>query len=101
MEYGGAENVWLEHARDRGQDRNATRQMVVCGPTMEVVSLWTKLGSAIKTYLDLQEIITSDTLVMHLVVGIIGIATALVFNKSEPTFRVNEIRNETDQNWCY
>lgn len=35
------------------------------------------------SYLDLQQVITTDTLVMHLVVGIIGIASVLVFDKSK------------------
>jgi hypothetical protein len=34
-------------------------------------------------YLNLQQIIAADTLVVHLMVSIIGIAAALVFNESE------------------
>ena len=42
--------------------------------------------------LDLQQIISTDAFVMHLMVSIIRIATALIFNKGESTFRVNDIR---------
>lgn len=35
-------------------------------------------------YLDLQDVITSDPLVMHVVVGIIGISTVLILHKCEP-----------------
>lgn len=35
-------------------------------------------------YLDLQDVITSDPLVMHVVIGIIGISTVLVLHKCEP-----------------
>ena len=34
-------------------------------------------------YLDLQDIITTDALVMHLMVGIVSISAGFVFNKSE------------------
>lgn len=35
-------------------------------------------------YLDLQEIVTPDTLVVHFMVGIICVATALVLNEGKP-----------------
>lgn len=35
------------------------------------------------TYLNLQQVIAADALVVHLVVGVIGIATALVLDESE------------------
>lgn len=41
-------------------------------------------GDGKLAYLDLQDVITSDSLVMHVVVGIIGISTVLVLHKREP-----------------
>ena len=38
-------------------------------------------------YLDLQNIIASEALVVHLVVGVIGIAAALVFDKGKEAAR--------------
>jgi predicted nuclease with RNAse H fold len=38
-------------------------------------------------YLDLQNIIAAKALVVHLVVGVIGIATALVFDKGKEAAR--------------
>ena len=38
-------------------------------------------SGARRTYLDLQEIVTADALVVHLMVRIIGIATALVLDE--------------------
>lgn len=35
-------------------------------------------------YLNLQEVVATDALVVHLVIGIIGIASVLVFDKSKP-----------------
>lgn len=43
-------------------------------------------------YLDLQDVITSDPLVMHIVVGIIGISTVLVLHKREPDGGVSKQR---------
>ena len=43
-------------------------------------------------YLDLQQIISTDAFVVHLMVSIICITTALILNKGESTFRVNNIR---------
>ena len=37
-------------------------------------------------YLNLQEVIASDTLVVHLVVSIVGVAAALILDKCEPAF---------------
>lgn len=36
-----------------------------------------------RSYLNLQHVVPTDTLVMHLVVGVIGIAAALVLDESE------------------
>jgi hypothetical protein len=35
------------------------------------------------SYFDLQDIVSANSLVVHLVVGIIGIASALVFDKGK------------------
>jgi hypothetical protein len=39
--------------------------------------------SHVHSYLDLQEVIATDALVVHLVVGVIGIATTLVLDEGE------------------
>lgn len=44
------------------------------------------------TYFNLQQVISTNTLVVHFMVGIIGIATGLILNEGEPTLRVNYIR---------
>lgn len=41
------------------------------------------LSSPARAYLDLQQVVASYALVVHLVVGIIGIATALVLDEGE------------------
>lgn len=47
------------------------------------------------TYLDFEDIITTDALVVHLVVGIISITSVLVFNESEPVIRqLNRMQSE-------
>jgi hypothetical protein len=38
----------------------------------------------VQAYLDLQQVIAANALVVHLVVGIISIAAALVFDESKP-----------------
>lgn len=39
-------------------------------------------------YLDLQQIVAADALVMHLMIGIIGIAAILILHEREPVMRV-------------
>jgi hypothetical protein len=57
-------------------------------PTMMTVNNGRcKLGSS-NTDLNLQKIVTADTLVVHLMVGIISIATALVLDKCEAAWSV-------------
>lgn len=47
------------------------------------------------TYFDFEDIITTNALVVHLVVGIISITSVLVFNESEPVIRqLNRMRPE-------
>lgn len=43
-------------------------------------------------YLDLQQIIMANSLVVHLVIRIIRITAAFVFDKCKPTLCVNDIR---------
>lgn len=40
-------------------------------------------SAKVNSYLDLQDIVPTDSLVMHLVVRIVSIATALVFHERE------------------
>jgi hypothetical protein len=42
-----------------------------------------------RSYLNLQEIIATDALVVHLMVSIVGIATALVLDKCEAAHMVS------------
>jgi hypothetical protein len=48
------------------------------------------------TYLDLQNVVTSDPLVMHVVIGIIGIPAVLVLDKREP----DGGGQQTAASWC-
>lgn len=72
-----------------GQNRSARTQKEEYGPTVEGLAhgAW---GEGMATvmdkpaYLDLQDVITSDPLVMHVVIGIIGISAVLVLHKCEP-----------------
>ena len=41
------------------------------------------------SYLDLQHVISTDTLVVHLMVRIICIAAAFIFHEGKPTYCVN------------
>lgn len=50
----------------------------------------TKYTVKMKTYLDLQEIITPNALIVHLVVGIVGITAALILDKGEPNGSVRK-----------
>jgi hypothetical protein len=63
-------------------------------PTSEVSSEFRvrELPEKISTNLDLQEVIPSNAFVVHLMVGVIRIATALILNECKPTSSVNEIR---------
>lgn len=42
------------------------------------------------TDLDLQKIISTNALIVHLVVSVIGIATALILNECKPVYRVSD-----------
>lgn len=54
----------------------------VCGPTTPRQPwLLVALGQA---YLNLQQVIAANALVVHLVVGVVSIATALILDESEP-----------------
>jgi hypothetical protein len=55
-----------------------------CEPTCVIVSpRFIVFDLQLLTYLDLQDIISTDPLVVHLVIGIIGIATALVLDEGK------------------
>ena len=59
-----------------------------------------KYGVGIRRpYLNLQDIVTIKTLVMHFVICIICIASALILNKSEPASSVNYIRVDFKMAW--
>jgi hypothetical protein len=62
----------------------------VCGPTpkSQVSSINSKIDARIYSYLDLQQIITANTLVVHLVVGIVRITATLILNEGEAGTRV-------------
>jgi hypothetical protein len=74
------------HARRVEDDRHrsARKQKEEFLPTVESCqSFVTVEGILERTHLDLQFLITADAAVVHLVVGIIGIAAALVLDKGE------------------
>jgi hypothetical protein len=90
----GEESDDPERLHDHGQNRNATTLMEVCGPTVYVLALIiVKQGF---TYLDLQKIISTNALVVHLMVGIICITTAFIFDEGKSTSCVNDIRVDTN-----
>jgi hypothetical protein len=49
-------------------------------------------SKVIELYLNLQDVITIETLVMHFMICIIRITATLIFHKREPTLSVNDIR---------
>jgi len=75
---------------DRGHDQSqsAKRQREEYEPTRRVLA-WITFSREIKIYLDLQQIISPETLIMHLMVGIICVTSTLIFHKGKPTYRVN------------
>ena len=50
-----------------------------------------------KTYFNLQQVIAANTLVVHFMVGIIGITTGLILNEGKPASSVNDIRVVTNR----
>jgi hypothetical protein len=46
------------------------------------------------TYLDFQQIVTSDAFVVHFIVGIVGITAALILNESEAIVEVKGLRKQ-------
>lgn len=50
----------------------------------------------ISSYLNLQEVIATDALIVHLVVGIVGITTALVLDKGEAALKVSNMYELAD-----
>jgi hypothetical protein len=44
------------------------------------------------SHLNLQQIVTANALVVHLVVGVVGVATALVFDKREAVPAFSDVR---------
>jgi hypothetical protein len=78
------------HDHDRTQ--TARRQKEECGPTRERSAEMFRYSNIFReqnhpTYFDFEDIITTDALVVHLVVGIISITSVLVLNESEPVLR--------------
>jgi hypothetical protein len=58
------------------------------------------MGRSYNKYLNLQQIIMSNALVVHFMIGIIGIPTALIFNECKPTSSVNDIRVDFNGEMC-
>ena len=77
------------------QSRIAMKRKEVYEPTMDDVS-WKLLEIFNITYLNLQHVVTTDTLIVHLMVGIICITAMFVLNESKPTSSVNDIRVATN-----
>ena len=66
---------------DRGRCRNARRLKEVCGPTTSMLEQFRRVIRL--SYLDLQQVVSTNALVVHLVVSIICVTTALVLNECE------------------
>jgi hypothetical protein len=68
---------------DHVQSRNAMRRRGECEPTSRRLAM--PIAVRASAYLDLQEIITANALVVHLVVSIVSITARLIFDKGEAT----------------
>lgn len=77
--------------RGHGRSRIATKRKEECEPTVTMLDAYTRRESVWSSvsYLNLQDVIATETLVMHIVVRVIGIATVLVFDKGEAGRRVS------------
>lgn len=87
--YGG--EVWhCDHDEGRhracggghGRNQSARRQTEECGPTAAPLAT-ERARRSLRTYLDLQQVIATDALVVHLVIGIISITARLILNECE------------------
>lgn len=83
------------HGHD--QTRIAKRQKEGCEPTAYKESVWSRTRASHRqlprltrsTYLNLQDIVTAEALVVHLIISIIRVATILILDKSEAARLVN------------
>jgi hypothetical protein len=66
---------------DRGRYRNARMLKEVCAPTRLLLEQFHYVF--LLSYLDLQQVVPTDALVVHLVVSVICVTTALVLNECE------------------
>jgi hypothetical protein len=83
----------LEHHRGLDQSQSAMKQMAEYEPTiLRSVEFLRGCNLKIIAYLDLQQIVTANAFVVHFVISIISITTALILNEGESTFSVNDIR---------
>lgn len=71
----------------RGQCRSAMRLMEGCVPTN--VLLDNSFRASSLSYLDLEQVISTNTLVVHLVVSIICVAATLVLNEGKALSEVS------------
>ena len=66
---------------DRGRYRNARMLKEVCAPTRLLLKQFHCV--VLLSYLDLQQVVPTDALVVHLVVRFIRITTALILNEGK------------------
>ena len=69
-----------------GHDQSQSARMLKegCGPTRLIVSYAGRVEKHVQaTYFDLQDIVSSETLVMHLMIGIVCITSRLILHKSK------------------
>ena len=76
---------------DRGHDQSqsAKRQREEYEPTSEIIRNVRMIFPSGETRLDLQKIVSTKTLIMHLMIGVISVSATLIFHKGKPTCRVN------------
>ena len=70
------------HEVDHGQSRIAKMQKAVYEPTREKLKILFK-RFPVCSNLDFQQVISTNTFVVHFMVGIVGVTAALVLNKGE------------------
>lgn len=81
---------------DRGQYRSAMRLMEECAPTVPMSEHPFK--ACFPAHLNLEQIVSTDTLVVHLVVSIICITATLVLDERKAS-RSKKVSREVNERW--
>lgn len=78
------------HPVRHGRSQTARMRKEAYGPTKLPISFWSKEAQKWDaSYLNFQDIISPQTLVVHLMIGIVCITATLVFDESESADRVS------------